>query len=515
MSDLPSFFDWLGARPELKARPWLMLGKGPSYAKLGDYDVGAYATLSLNHVVRERPVTVAHIIDIDVVDDCGEALLTNAEVVVLPWQPHRDNRAREETLATLAEQNPILRRLQQAGRLAWYNLGSGKAPRPGSPIVPALYFSAEAGLGLLGQAGVEVVRSLGVDGGASYSATFQDLADKTLLSNGRTSFDAQFAEFPKIIGRTGVDYAPLDLESPIRVYVATSDSEMLPVKVLEYSIHKHCSMSVRVQPLHQVGIEIPMPREVANRPRTPFSFQRFLIPEAAGRTGKGIYLDADMQLFQDIRRMWATPMDGAEILAVSEPSSSGRKPQFSVMLLDCERLPWSIGEIVDKLDSGALTYEQLMYEMAAGGRVARILDPAWNSLERYKPGETALLHYTDMQTQPWVSTANPHGYLWVRDLLEAIAAGAISRDFVADHVARGWVRPSLLLQIDEDVADPLLLGRRAAALDRDFVAPYRSLVAKHAVPWTSPIARARALAREVIQRNALPALRRMRARLSL
>jgi hypothetical protein len=514
LTDLPSFFDWLAARPELKAKPWLMLGKGPSFAKLGQYDTDGYAILSLNHVVRERPVTVAHIIDADVVDDCGEALLANAQVVVLPWQPHRDNRAREDTLDGLADQNPVLRELRGAGRLAWYNLGTGKRPRSGSPIVPARYFSAEAGLGLLGQAGVQVVRSLGVDGGASYSAAFDDLADKTLLSNGRSSFDAQFAEFPKIITKTGVDYAPLDLEAPIRVYVATSPSEMLPARVLEYSIRKHCSMSVQVQPLHQVGIEVPMPREAKNQPRTPFSFQRFLIPEASGRKGRAIYLDADMQLFQDIRRMWATPMDGAEILTVREHASSGRKPQFSVMLLDCEALTWSIGDIVARLDVGAMTYEQLMQEMAAGGRVSRVLDPAWNSLERYAPGETALLHYTDMQTQPWVSTANPLGYLWMRDLLEAVASGFITRDFVAEHVTRGWVRPSLLLQIDEDIADPLLLGRRAAVLDRNFIAPYRSLSAQAASPWTSPFATIRALAREFLYRSALPALRRLRTRLS-
>lgn len=513
MTAFPSFFEWLDGRSDLKARPWLILGKGPSFAKLTDHDISAFATLSLNHAVRERPVTVAHIIDIDVVDDVADALLANAELVVLPWQPHRNHCAGEATLETLSESHAVLAQLRQAGRLAWYNLGSGGQPRPGSPVIPALYFSAEAALGLLGQAGVARVRSLGVDGGDAYSVAFQDLAGRTLLANGRASFDAQFKEFPKILRRTGVDYAPLDVEDPVRVYIAATESEMLPVKVLEYSIRKHCSMSVQVEPLHRCGIDIPGPRHPANQPRTPFSFQRFLIPQAAGHRGKAIYLDSDMQLFQDIRRLWTTPMDGAEILAVIEPTVTGRKPQFSVMLLDCQQLSWSIDDIVDRLDNGELTYESLMYEMAAGGQVARVIDSAWNSLERYVPGETALLHYTDMQTQPWVSCRNPLGYLWVGDLLEAIAEGAITREFVAGHVASGWVRPSLLTQIDEDLADPLLLGARGARLDRDFVAPYRSLGGGRASAWSSPVAVARALAREILVRNALPALRRMRARL--
>src|SRR5690606_12554916 len=150
-------------------------------------------------------------------------------------------------------------------------------------------------------------------------------------------------------------------------------------------------------------------------------------------------------------------------------------------------------------------------DMAAGGRVARVIDPGWNSLERYAPGETALLHYTDMQTQPWISRRNPLGYLWVSELLAGVRGGFITREFVAEQVENGWVRPSLLFQIDRDIADPLLLGASAARLDRGFVAPYQKLTGKRASPWTSPAAFARALARETVQRHTLPALRRWRA----
>jgi len=452
-----------------------MLGKGPSYSKLGQFDVSAFETLSLNHVVREAPVTAAHIIDIDVVVDCEAALRENAQVVVMPWQPHRNNWSAKKTLDEWADEIALLGELRAAGRLLWYNLGTGKSPREGSPIVPVRFFSAVAALGLLGQAGVRTVRSLGVDGGASYSAAFTDLSEKTRLSNGWQNFDVQFEEFPKIMLRTGVDYAPLDAESPIRVYVAQSESEMLPTKVLEYSIRKYCSVAVRLEPLHAAGIGVPSPRDPKNQPRTPFSFQRFLIPEAAGRSGKAIYLDADMQLFTDIRRLWQTPMSGADILAVAEPESSRRRPQFSVMLLDCERLDWDIRQIVRRLDAGELSYEQLMYEMGAGGVVARTIDPVWNSLERYVADQTALLHYTDMNTQPWVFAGHPLGYLWTRDLLQAVKSGFIPRDLVAEHVERGWVRPTLLRQIDEDINDPLLLSGKARREDRAFVAPFRQL----------------------------------------
>ena len=57
-------------------------------------------------------------------------------------------------------------------------------------------------------------------------------------------------------------------------------------------------------PLHEATIPIPTPATPANRPRTPFSFQRFLIPELCGFKGRGIYVDSDMQVFEDIRGLW-------------------------------------------------------------------------------------------------------------------------------------------------------------------------------------------------------------------
>jgi len=66
------------------------------------------------------------------------------------------------------------------------------------------------------------------------------------------------------------------------------------------------------------------------------------------------------------------------------------------------------------------------------------------SLEQFSARQTALLHFTDMNTQPWVPKENPLGYLWTGDLIEAIDAGAVSIDFVKQEIAAGHVRPSLM-----------------------------------------------------------------------
>lgn len=121
--------------------------------------------MSLNHVVREQAVIVAHMIDYDVVDACGESILNNAQFLVLPWVPHINNRPGRHNLAELAQIHPLLRRMNEQGRLLWYNHSKARQRHGDSPVVRVKFFSAVAAVNLLAQAGVRTIRSLGVDGG--------------------------------------------------------------------------------------------------------------------------------------------------------------------------------------------------------------------------------------------------------------------------------------------------------------------------------------------------------------
>jgi Glycosyl transferase family 8 len=469
-----SFFDWWRSEGPDPA-PWLILGKGPSFDLRHGHDLGSFRLLSLNHVVRELPVDAAHMIDIDVVIACADAITTQAKVLVMPWYPHLKNQVGEKTLADWLADLPVLRELDAQGRLLWYDLRTAKQRQGTDPVVRATYFSAEAALDLLAQAGVAKVRSLGVDGGAAYGNAFDDLKDVTRLNNGHPTYNLQFQGFAATIHTTGVDYAPLNIESPIRVYVGSQDEQMLSVQVLAHSIRRHTSMRTEVLPLHQADIRFPMPRDPKNKPRTPFSFQRFTIPQLAGYHGRAIYLDSDMLVFRDLRELWTVPFDGADVLAASPADPADRRPQFSVMLLDCERLHWTPQQVIDALDSGQLDYTRLMHEMALAREVHASIPASWNSLEHYEAGQTGLLHYTDMHSQPWVHPRNRWGHLWVRELILAIDSGFIDPALVQDHVDRGWVRPSLLDQVHAQREQPRWLPALERWRDRHFVAPYKKL----------------------------------------
>src|SRR3954451_5303347 len=84
----------------------------------------------------------------------------------------------------------------------------------------------------------------------------------------------------------------------LRIFVGTDDSQIVAHEVLEYSIRKHTSRPVEFVPMH--NIDLPLPRDPAQRPRTGFSFYRFLIPSLCGFKGRAIYLDADMLVLSDI-----------------------------------------------------------------------------------------------------------------------------------------------------------------------------------------------------------------------
>ncbi|MDQ3897656.1 MAG: hypothetical protein M3326_10535, partial [Actinomycetota bacterium] len=70
--------EWI-ASTRFADRPWLVLGKGPTFSRRHEFDLGAHNLMALNHVVTEQQVDVAHVIDVDVVEACGDALLRNCD----------------------------------------------------------------------------------------------------------------------------------------------------------------------------------------------------------------------------------------------------------------------------------------------------------------------------------------------------------------------------------------------------------------------------------------------------
>jgi len=251
----------------------------------------------------------------------------------------------------------------------------------------------------------------------------------------------------------------------IHIFVGTDRSQRLGVRALEYSIAKNTQRPFTLRSLESV--QLPQPRDLRQVQRTGFSFSRFAIPQLMGFKGKALYMDADMLVFKDIGLLWDTPFNGKKMLVQADSSHSTssspgllekfrpqkqRPKQSSVSLLDCERLNWHAEEIIAGLD-GKYTYSELMSDLCilSEKELGYTIPYQWNSLE-YWDSSTCNIHYTDMQTQPWVYANNKHGGLWVDVLKEMLAGGALTQAEVQAEVELGYARPSLLLELDKSSA---------------------------------------------------------------
>lgn len=182
--NLINFFDWFSSN--LLTKPWLVIGKGPSFDNIGKVDLDKYHIVGLNHVMYKVDCLLGHAIDLEVLSSSEKP---KCKFLVMPMEPHVRFKPCGDSLDNLFKVKsatvdvPVL----------WYN-SSRSLPlmiRSG-PMVRVKLFSAVAVVNLLANAGVKEIFTLGVDEGTKYSKEF-DVSDK--LSNGRLSFDGQKKEF--------------------------------------------------------------------------------------------------------------------------------------------------------------------------------------------------------------------------------------------------------------------------------------------------------------------------------
>jgi hypothetical protein len=238
---------------------------------------------------------------------------------------------------------------------------------------------------------------------------------------------------------------------PLRVFVGADESQMVAARVLEFTIRRHASRPVDVTPM--IDLPCPRPRDRRNRPRTSFSFFRFMIPKLCDYRGRALYLDADMLVFADLAELWEVPFGGNTVLCTYQSEVPARWKdhwvhpgrQLSVMLLDCARLDWDVEAIVRGLDDGRYSYAELMSDLCIvpAREIADAIPADWNRLESYDPGTTKLLHYTVVPTQPWKSTDNPLRSLWMDAYRDALQAGAVDPADVRRGIESGFLHPSL------------------------------------------------------------------------
>ncbi len=127
---------------------------------------------------------------------------------------------------------------------------------------------------------------------------------------------------------------------------------------------------------------------------TDFTCFRFAIPEANGFEGRAIYLDVDMILLKDIRNLFEHPMDKPVMLP----------EHWDVILYDCAKfkdLDW--WPKIEVMKPSGMMMNEYVKLLLKNDYVSFDLPEIWDCRdgEGYDPETTSLIHYTDMNTQPW------------------------------------------------------------------------------------------------------------------
>jgi hypothetical protein len=125
--------------------------------------------------------------------------------------------------------------------------------------------------------------------------------------------------------------------------------------------------------------------------KTGFTRYRYAIPALAGSKGRAIYNDVDQIYLADPAELFDLDMNGKGQLGINESENS-------VMLLDCD----SMSRIWEY--SGAQhgkKHRDFRAAVHAAG-LWGLMPGVWNARDaEYVAGESKLLHFTTLQTQPW------------------------------------------------------------------------------------------------------------------
>lgn len=202
---------------------------------------------------------------------------------------------------------------------------------------------------------------------------------------------------------------------PVRIYLGTEAVQFRAERAFVWSVER-----VR-DPARQY--EIHLMRDFVGYERrlwlTGFTNYRFAIPELAGGQGRAIYNDTDQMYLHDPAELFDMDMGDKGVLSINDRDTS-------VMLVDCQKMVglWN-GQSARKVGNREL--EKQMRQANLWGD----LDNAWNARDaEYVPGESRVVHYTTIHTQPWRPTPqdyvygdNPAADIWHQIDREADAAG--------------------------------------------------------------------------------------------
>jgi lipopolysaccharide biosynthesis glycosyltransferase len=248
-------------------------------------------------------------------------------------------------------------------------------------------------------------------------------------------------------------------QKTIKVFIGSGEASLLERKVAIYSLQKHTQRQLDIYVFNGThnSIELndqepflaPLSLKLKYHNITEFSLYRFLIPQICNYQGKAIWIDSDTVCLADIAELFDTSLNGCDFLAKAEAynTRSSNLWGLSVMLIDCKQTRFDLETYFNEIAQGLYTYTDFscMSPAFLAHHPLKIgqLDPQWNVFD-YCDEQTKLIHYTNLNTQPWKYPHHPYGELWFEYFEETRKAGYITERDIELSLMRAYVRPDIL-----------------------------------------------------------------------
>lgn len=253
----------------------------------------------------------------------------------------------------------------------------------------------------------------------------------------------------------------------IRIAIGSEPMQRVPAQVLKHSIRSRTAEPVEFfESWTPEGGWHPLTEKYERLGGTSFSMWRWVVPELFEYAGRAIYLDSDQVVLADIAELWNALPEGKWIAGVigAEGHFHGKTPdptalETSVMVMDCARCDWNLAKLARRVVDGTLLahvsrtlptariaksdYAALMQGTWIPIELVQSLARGWNHFNVHVPGQTRLLHWSHVRSQPYRCPGHETAPIFERELRAAIRAGAVKQedvwaDAAAGHLDTTW-----------------------------------------------------------------------------
>jgi len=415
-----------------------ILGKGPSLNQKSYSNIPKNSIkISINQVLKSFDVDFAFFIDIEPLYDVIDELIKKKINVIIPYHPNirvneKISKPSKKNIYQLAKSSKKLKILLN-NDIYCFDTGL-RRENISDFIFKPNFVSLTSLLQIIFTFTRNEVYGIGFDGGIEISNSIENKFNYTQVH----SYDNQFRLIKEIEFNFNKTFNNMAKQT-INVYVGAAREQYVPTKVLEYSIKDKSSINVNVIPLYQALED----KGIILKGRTPFSLQRLYIPFLNNYNGIAVYLDSDMLVFDDILKLVQHHDSKFNLCSAPAPPNSRRRDQYSVFTVDCSKAEWKADELVKMAENN---YEKVLFQFEFESSKSKCIPWQWNSLEFYD-SHTKLIHFTDMDKQPWISTENKYKDLWVKYLIQAIENNFLNMEDLYNSVNRDECRPGLYKQV--------------------------------------------------------------------